>query len=439
MPRASGACVAVVFISLVCLSCERRPADGGGGELTVPAGFEVTVFADELGRGRHVTVRENGDVYVSLQRKHDKGGGIVALRDRDGDGRADLVRYFGDVAGTGIDIAGDHLYFAEPTRVVRFSFGGAGELVPSGGMSVVVDGFPEQEGHADKPITLDGRGNLYVGIGVPSNACQEDFRTPGSPGRRPCPELAGRGIHVYEGMKLDQRHPVDGRQYATGLRQTVALEWNRDADHLYLVMHGRDQLSMLFPEYYSDADNAELPGEEMHLVTQGLDAGWPYTYWDGRRHARLIAPEYGGDGKRQAEPDRYAEPLVVYPAHWAPNDLIFYTPKRWSGGFAKTGRPFPERYHGGAFVAFHGSWNRAPLPQQGYKVVFQPFDGSTPSGDREDFATGFAGHAPVASPRDARYRPCGVAVGPDGALFVVDSRRGRVWRIAYAGAAGNTD
>jgi glucose/arabinose dehydrogenase len=407
-------------------------APPGTAGLKLPEGFAATVFADNLGRGRHIIVRKNGDVYVSLRERSDQGGGIVALRDTDRDGVADETRYFGDVAGTGLDLRDDHLYFGENTRVVRFKFAALTDLVPSGDLEIVVDGFPDQRAHEAKPITFDGQGKLYVNIGVPSNACQAQIRTPGSPGRQPCPELPGRGIYVYDADKLGQQHPADGTHFATGLRQTVALEWNAPAGALYLVMHGRDQLSTLFPDLYTDRDNAELPAEELHRVAPGLDAGWPYTYWDPRREARMVAPEYGGNGKQVDESGQYAAPLVAFPAHWAPNDMVFYNAARWGGAFTG-GRPFPERYHNGAFIAFHGSWNRAPLPQQGYCVVFQPFEGQQSRGEYEKFADRFAGEGSVRSPNQAEYRPCGVAVAPDGALFVVDSVRGRVWRITYAG------
>jgi glucose/arabinose dehydrogenase len=111
---------------------------------------------------------------------------------------------------------------------------------------------------------------------------------------------------------------------------------------------------------------------------------------------------------------------MAFPAHTAPNDVLFYT-----------GSMFPEKYKNGAFVAFHGSWNRAPQPQEGYHVVFVPFKGSIPSGEWEVFATGFAGVEVVKSPRDAQHRPCGLAQAPDGSLFVTDDVNGRIYRILY--------
>ena len=137
----------------------------------------------------------------------------------------------------------------------------------------------------------------------------------------------------------------------------------------------------------------------------------------------MIAPEYGGDGETAAEAGKYKDPLIGFPGHWGPNDLFFYT-----------GSMFPERYRGGAFIAFHGSWNRAPAKQDGYNVVFVPMgsDGK-PSGDWEIFADDFEGPTPIDSPRDARFRPSGLAQGPDGALYIGDDAQGRIWRVTYGG------
>ena len=116
----------------------------------------------------------------------------------------------------------------------------------------------------------------------------------------------------------------------------------------------------------------------------------------------------------------FASAAVLLAACWAPNDLEFYT-----------GTLFPQEYHGGAFVAFHGSWNRAPLPQGGYNVAFAPFLGEHARGDWSIFADGFAGEE--LSPNGANHRPVGLAQGPDGSLFISDSQVGRIWRIIYVG------
>jgi glucose/arabinose dehydrogenase len=138
----------------------------------------------------------------------------------------------------------------------------------------------------------------------------------------------------------------------------------------------------------------------------------------------MLAPEYGGDAKKTAAESAYKgkfpDPLVAFPAHWAPNDLLFYS-----------GKNFPAKYQDGAFIAFHGSWNRAPEPQAGYKVVFQPLKNGKPSGPYEVFADGFAGALKDNNPRNADYRPVGLAVGPDGSLYIADSQKGRIWRISY--------
>ena len=137
----------------------------------------------------------------------------------------------------------------------------------------------------------------------------------------------------------------------------------------------------------------------------------------------MVAPEFGGDNVKRAEAGKYPDPLVAFPGHWAPLQMAFYN-----------GSQFPAKYRGGAFIAFHGSWNRAPRPQKGYNVAYVPFDEKgMPRGTYEVFASGFPGVEEFVSPKDARYRPSGVAFGPDGAMYVSETEKGRVWRIAYAG------
>ena len=130
-------------------------------------------------------------------------------------------------------------------------------------------------------------------------------------------------------------------------------------------------------------------------------------------------PEYGGDGgKAVGLCAKRASPVAAFPAHWAPNAIAVYK-----------GAHFPSAYRNGIFIAFHGSWNRAPGPQQGFNVVFQPMHGGKPSGAYIVFADGFAG--PEKAAGKANYRPSGLAMGPDGALYVGDDKQGRIWRITY--------
>lgn len=383
--------------------------------LTAPEGFQVAPYHPGVGAGaRHMVVRENGDVLVARRDGH-----LVALRDADGDGRAERMEARELPITTGLALHGGHLYFSDRVSVSRLPLGAA--LMPDGEPQRVVGGFPEQGSHADKALAFDAEGRLYVNVGAPSNACQEASRSPGSPGQWPCPQLerqAGLWRFPAGALGLEQS---DGERFVTGVRNVVALDWHPRAAALYFVMHGRDQLDTLWPSLFDADDNARLPAEELHRADAGADYGWPRTFVDPADGRRLLAPEYGGDGRLAAEPGRYQSPLFSFPAHWAPNDLLFYQ----SGAF-------PERYHGGAFIAWHGSWNRAPREQAGYRVSFVPFADGQPAGPGEDFLLGFAGPGTVRQPNDALSRPSGLAVGPDGALYVTESRAGRVWRVNYA-------
>jgi len=398
------------------------PDDGG---LSLPPGFRAIIFADDLGPWvRHMVVRENGDLYAAVWRDRSRREGAIALRDEDGDGRADRIERFGGrIRGSGLAMKDDWLYYGENDRVLRWKLDDE-SLGPPGEPEVIVSHIsPSQGGHESKTLTFDGEGNLYVNVGAPSNACQESPRTPGSPGLEPCPQLERHaGVWRFDADERGQTQREDGHRYATGLRNCVALEWNDRVGALYAVMHGRDQLDQLFPEHFTTQERIDLPAEEFHLLREGSDGGWPYTYWDPFKNERMLAPEYGGDGETPADDERFQDPIASFPAHWAPNDLVFYD-----------GEMFPERYRGGAFVAHHGSWNRAPAPQAGYNVTFTSFDGARPSAEFEVFASGFPGSPEIRSPRQAEYRPTGLAVGPDGSMYISDSRRGRIWRIIYVG------
>ena len=409
---------------LMLLSCSQDHkntflADSDNGGLNLPDGFSALVVANELGNGRHITVNDNGDVYVSL-RRHNDNKGIVCLRDTTGDGKADVIEYTGEHTGTGIKLHKGFLYFGSDTAIVRYPMT-EGNLLPGNNWQMIARGFPNERQHEAKPMAFDGKGNMYVNVGAPSNACMEQSRTKGSLGMDPCPllEYSG-GTWKFKDDVLDQDQMSDGVRYVTGIRNGMANFWNTAVDELYVVQHGRDQLDQFFPELFDSKDNAELPAEEFFLATEGSDFGWPYCYYDQFQEKKVLSPEYGGDGEIQERCETKSDPIMAFPGHLAPNDLLFYT-----------GEMFPEKYKNGAFIAFHGSWNRAPEPQMGYFVAFIPFDGSLPSGDWEIFADGFAGTETIMSTRDAEHRPCGLAQGPDGSLYVVDSIEGKIWRIFY--------
>ena len=394
--------------------------DNGG--LTLPAGFRAVLVHPGVGPTRHIAVRGDGTIYAAMRRTTN-GGGVAVVRDTTGDGRADsVVHACPEVFGTGIAVRWEWLYFGTDSSIARYRLP-ADAFVPEGPPETIVSGLLDERQHAAKPITFDGRGHVLVTIGAPSNACQAQDRTPGSPGMDPCPllEVSG-GIWRFDADRPGQTQ-ADGLRYATGLRHCVAIAWNDAQDELYVIQHGRDQLNTLYPDTYDAAMNAELPAEEVHRVPEGFVGGWPFTYWNHLTGERIVAPEYGGDGKQADESGRFAAPIQAFPGHWAPNGMCFHD-----------GTGMPEAFKGGLFIAWHGSWNRAPLRQGGYKVTFSPMgEDGLPGGEPIVFADGFAGTEDLRSPRDARWRPMGVAVGPDGSLYISDSTKGTIWRVVHVG------
>ncbi|HET6233068.1 MAG TPA: PQQ-dependent sugar dehydrogenase [Longimicrobiaceae bacterium] len=419
-PASSGAPAAASTSTEPNASSAKPACDAGNGGITLPAGFCATVFADNLAAPRHLVVSRDGIVYVALEGsgRAGSGGGVMALRDSNGDGKADQRATFGGTAGTGIALAGNSLYFAPDDRVLRFTLT-PGTLAPAGGPVTVVSGLPTG-GHTAKTIAVDGRGALFVNVGSRTNACQTQDRQRGVKGIDPCPELATRaGIFRFDANRARQTQAASVH-FARGIRNSVAIAYRPGAG-LYVVQHGLDQLSDNWPNLFNDRQNAEMPGEEFLKVEQGDDFGWPYCFYDPAAKRKVLAPEYGGDGRQTGRCTRAKQPLMAFPGHWAPESLVFYA-----------GTMFPAQYRGGAFVAFHGSWNRAPLPQAGYRVVYVPMAGGVPSGPYRDFATGFEGGA--RSGGEVAHRPMGLAQGPDGALYVSDDKGGRIWRIVWRGA-----
>lgn len=428
-----GLAAAAALAAIVAARAPREAAaacDPANGGLTLPAGFCASLFSDGVAGARHMVVAPNGDVLVNTR---PRGGGqdapapaagVVILRDANRDGKAELKQRITDGSpGTGIALSGGHLYATSGNAIVRFPYR-PGTTASLGAPDTIVSGLPLQ-GHASHNFVVDGA-SLYVNVGSRTNSCQQADRQKGSPGHDPCTELDTRaGIWRFDANRRGQTQ-ADGRRFATGLRNSVALARNPANGRLYAAVHGRDQLFDNWAPLYTEQDNAEKPAEEFVQINENDNFGWPYCYYDPQLRMRVTAPEFGGDGRKSDRCGNAKAPLFGFPGHWAPNGLAFYS-----------GRTFPAAYRNGAFIAFHGSWNRAPLPQAGFNVVFQPMNAAGQlTGAYTVFADGFQNADARTSPRvSAGHRPTGLAVGPDGALYVSDDLGGTIWRIEYRGVS----
>ncbi len=416
-----------VFALTLALQGQQAPApscDPGNGGLTLPPGFCAQVIADNLGAARNLAVAANGDLYISIRTGNRVPGQpvppgfILGLRDTTGDGKMDRVERFGATGATGIVLRGGYLYYATPTSVERFKMT-PGELVPAGPAEVVVGGFPDQRGHRDKDLAFDDQGNLFVTVGLPSNACAEPDRQPGAKGLDPCPQLeTAGGVWKFKADAVGQIYTTAAR-YATGLRQGVALAWHKGK--LFLAMNSRDSLDTLYPDLFTPEENQNRPLEPLLEVKQGSAFGWPYCFQDGKTNQMILAPEYGGDGRMVGRCAQFEQPIAGFPAHSAPVDLQFFDHPA-----------LPAKYRDGAFVVMHGSWNRAPAPMGGYNILYQPMANGRPSGKYEVFADGFAGKV-IMSPNEAASRANGIAIGPKGELYITESVTGKTWRVTYSG------
>ncbi len=371
-----AAAVAVVAAVVAATGCGPALPVGGPIDLSrvrLPAGFRISLFASELPGARLMAFSPSGVLVVSLTEE----GRVMALADPERTGRASH-RYAlleGVDSPHGLAFRGRDLYVAETGRVLRFPDAeGAlrqGRSLGMGEAVVVVPELPQGGNHFSRTIAFGFEGELFVSVGSSCNVCEEQDQRRGAVLRFP----AGGG---------------EGEVYASGLRNAVGLRWNPQDRNLWVTENGRDWLG------------DDLPPEEINVIGEPGDYGWPYCY--GKN---VPDPEYG-DAERCRET---ISPALELPAHNAPLGLDFYQ-----------GGNFPAEYQGDVFLALHGSWNRS-IPD-GYKVVRVLVEDGKPV-RTEDFATGWL------RGRRAWGRPVDVLSGPDGALYVSDDRADAVYRITY--------
>jgi glucose/arabinose dehydrogenase len=379
------------------------PDDAG---LELPQGVCAILVAEDIGAVRQLAVAPNGDLYAAIAEGGQ--GGVLALRDTNADGKSDQRASFAPSGANDVEVRNGYVYVALNDRILRYRLG-AGRLAPEGKEETIVEGLPARSGHRAKSLAFGPDDTMYVTIGSATNSCQQDDRQDRSPGRDPCRELEQRaGIWQFSASRPGQRQS-DGRRYATGLRNPLAITTQPGSGAIYAAVHGRDQLSDNWG--FTAEMNANNPAEELVRVGRGDDFGWPYCYYSNEHNKKVLAPEYGGDGAKVGRCSSAKDPVVAFPGHWAPLALAFYE-----------GDQFGARYKGGLFVAFHGSWNRAPLPQAGYRVVFVPFTDGKPSGRYSTFAISRAG------PTD--LRASGLAVGKDGSLYIAADQNQKIWKVS---------
>jgi glucose/arabinose dehydrogenase len=407
-----------VFLGLLNTQCKDTPKQSTAApekektDIVVNDGFSVEILGEDLGKLRHMTVSKNGDIYINRSKLKDEKG-ILLLKDTDKDGVIDEERSFGNLPGTGILIKNGYLYTSSNSAIFRYKLDENEEIIDMEHPEKIVDGLIDKGRDNAKSFVMDNEANIYVTIGSWNDPCREEGS---GKGIIPCVILdSAGGIWKFKADKLDQTFS-DGTRYATGIKNAVGTAWNFKTNSLFAVVHGRGAFHDFYPESYTAKHSAELPAETLYELHEGDDAGWPYIYYDQFQKKKMLAPEYGGDGEKTGG-ENAIDPIAAFPAHLGPNDLLFYT-----------GEMFPEKYKDGAFVAFHG---QSPELKKGYLVAFVPFKDGKPSGEWEVFADNFSGIDLANPDGPVQHRPCGLAQGPDGELYVCDDLGGTLYRISY--------
>jgi glucose/arabinose dehydrogenase len=354
---------------VACLAAAAAGAQSPGMPFTlnVPNGFTVEVVSDSVHGARFLAAAPNGDILVSEIGR----GQVVAVHPGSRPGTQPTVVARGLERPNGLAFHGNDLYIATWSGVVVIPD------YPKGGPRVLFNDMPRNGGHNARALAVASDGTVYISSGSDCNVCAEND-----------PRLATILRYTADGR--------EGRIHASGLRNASGLALDR-LGRLWAVVNQRDNLA---------PDHTNLPPEELNLVQEGGNYGWPSCYPDGNR--RLPNPEFPGASCAGMLPTTFN-----FQAHSAPLQALFYE-----------GAQFPSRYRGALFVAFHGSWNRQP--PTGYKVVAVTFADGKPTG-MEDFVTGWlVGNSRVVG------RPVGLAVAADGSLYISDDT-GYLFHVEYRG------
>ncbi|HEU4408503.1 MAG TPA: PQQ-dependent sugar dehydrogenase [Polyangiaceae bacterium] len=376
---------------------EKRPFTAElMGQLTLPPGFAIGAFAQNLGGPRMMAVAADGGVYVTRPTP----GDVLLVRDADGDGKAEAPvtafagggDEFKNLHGIALSEDGKSAYLATPTGLYVSGVGGDGAL---GAPKALATDLPDGGQHGKRTLhVVPGTGQILLSVGSSCDLCAETN-----------PEHAT--LLLIDPAKGTQTKE-DRSIFATGLRNTIGFDWYPGApNELWGMDHG------------SDHHGNALPPEELNRLGSGKNYGWPYVYSSGpgERAIDPIIDDPPGMTKEAYAP--LTEPAVLtYEAHSAPIEFRFYT-----------GTQFPPEYRNDAFVAMRGSWNRNP--PTGYKVVRVLFDDQTrqPTGF-EDFVSGWL----IEGGRAQFGRVAGLAQLPDGSLLISDDENGVIYRVTYAGA-----